>query len=125
MDLEKIKRARLTQLRGQETVNQVEHIDSAGAKLVMGGVLVAGDVMTADPSAAPVKVLAGSILRIQVSADTYVAFGDDPTASPLSGAISSSTSPAIKLPAGYHLVVATGDFVRMSAAPTRCEIIAI
>lgn len=125
LDLYKMKRNRVDQIRGQETINQVEHVASAGAKLVMGGVLVPGDVLTEDPATAPVKVLAGSILRLQVAADTFVAFGDDPAAAPLNGPVGAATSPGLKLPAGYHLVVATGDFMRTSATPTRTEVVTI
>lgn len=109
---------RMKSVRGQEIINQIEHVDQAGARLVMGGVLVPGDVITADVSVASVLVGVGSILRIQVGADTYVAFGDDTL-----GAVSITTTPAIKLPAGYHLVVATDDFIRASASFTRLEVI--
>lgn len=124
-DLNKMKRNRLDRIRGQETIHQIEHVASAGAKLVMSGALVPGDVMTDDPSAAPVKVLAGSILRIQVAADTYIAFGDEPAEAPLNGVIDATTTPAIKLPAGYAIVIATGDFMKTSSAPTRVEVITV
>jgi len=125
VDLQKTKRNRMTQVRGQEVTNQIEHVDSAGAKLTLGGVLVAGTVIPAatDLSTTPTLVKTGTLLRIQVAADTYVAFGDEPAAAPLSGTIDATTSPALKLPAGYHLVVATGDFIKTSANPTRVEMI--
>lgn len=121
-DLNKMKRNRLHSIRGQETINQVEHVTDAGAKLMMGGVLVAGDVITDDVSAAGVKVYSGSICRIEVSATTYVAFGADPSM----GAVSVTTTPALKLStAGVYLVVATDDFIRASAAFTRMEVISL
>ena len=125
VDLQKTKRNRMTQTRGQEVTNQIEHIDSAGAKMVIGGVLVAGTLIPAasDISTTPYQVKTGTLLRIQVAADTYVAFGDEPASAPLNAAIDATTSPALKLPAGYHLVVATGDFIRTSANPTRVEMI--
>lgn len=117
--IDKLKRMRLDNITGQETKTQIEHVSSAGAKLVMGNALVAGIVVTDDVSAAGVLVDTGSILRIQTSADTYVAFGTSPAMS----AVDVNTSPAIKLPAGYHIVVATDDFIRASAAFTRLEVI--
>lgn len=117
--LRKIRANRQKEQIGRETINQVEHVRSAGARLVMSGALVAGDVVTDDVSAAGVFVGAGSILRIEATADTYVAFGN----SAAMAAVDSSTSPAIKLPADYSLVVATDDFVRASAAFTRLEVI--
>jgi hypothetical protein len=106
--------------RGQEVRDQVEHIDSAGAKLVYQGCLVPGQVITDDTSSAARLVGAGSILRIQVGADTYVAFGDDQL-----GAVTASTSPGLKLPAGYHTVIATSDWIRTSAALTRLEVVSV
>lgn len=125
VDLYSMKRARLKAVQGQETVNQVEHIRQAGAKLVMDGVLVPGDVVAADTSAAGVLVKAGSICRIQVTADTYVAFGPDSIA-----AVTSSTTPALKLVGvagrdGVYMVVATDDFIRSSAALTRLEVLGL
>lgn len=131
LDLQKIKRARLDVIQGQETIQQIEHIASAGAKLVMSGALVAGEVLsasdlTAAAASGGVKVIVGSVLRIQVSADTYVQFSNidnDTTDSPLTSAPDATTSPALKLPSGYHIVVATGDFMRCSASPTRVEVV--
>lgn len=113
-----LKKNRMRQTIGQETLNQIEHLDNAGAKIVTLGVLIPGDVITSDTSAAGVLVREGSICRIQVSADTYVAFGDSDI-----GSVSSATSPALKLASGYHLVVATSDYIRTSANVTRLEVI--
>lgn len=99
-------------------INNVEHVDLPGAKATMD-VLAPGTVITSDISAAWVKVGLSSIVRIQVAADTYVAFGDDSTA----GVVDSSTSPAIKLAAGYYLLRATGEFIRASLNASRIEIL--
>ena len=62
----------------------------------------------------------GSILRVQAAADLFVAFDDKDTDAT---AISASTSPAVKLPAGYHYVLCQNDYVKMSAAATRVELL--
>jgi hypothetical protein len=120
MDYQAIKRSRLKMIQGQETINQVEHLAPAGAKIVTSGVIVPGKVVATDTSAAPVLIGIGSILRIEVTADTYLAFGDETLA-----AVTVTTSPAIKLKPGITLVCATDDFVRTSAALTRLEVIEV
>lgn len=119
MDYEKLKRNRLRVIQGSETQMQVEHLAEAGAKVVTQGVVVPGNVVTTDTSTTSVLVKIGSILRIEVTADTYIAFGDEPIAV----AVTATTSPAAKLKAGMTLVVATADFVRTSIAVTRMEVI--
>lgn len=119
-DLYKVKRNRLKTIQGQETIHQVEHMKSAGAKLIMGGVLIPGQVITTDASAAPVLVKAGSVCRIEVSAATYVTFYPDTTGA----AVDATTTPGLKLgTAGVYLVVATDDYIRSSVALTRLEVI--
>lgn len=103
---------------GQETLNQIEHIDKVGARAVIGDVLAPGTVVTADISAAGVLVRKGSIVRIQAPADTYIAFGESTI-----GAVSITTSPGFKHPGGYVLLNATDDYIRASAAATRLEIL--
>ena len=128
-----IKRARLDNVQGQESINQIEHVASAGAKLVMSGALVPGDVLgstalTASAADGGVKVGMGNILRIQVGADTFVQFSNidqDADDSPLTTAPDATTSPALKISSGYNIVVATGNFMRCSTAPTRVEIVSI
>ena len=122
MDFFKLKRHRLTLMQGQETINQVQHCHAAGAQIILGGVLVPGVVVTADPSAAPILVKSGSILRIQVTTALYLAFGDDPATM---SAITSATSPGLYLPPGMSLVVATEDFLATSANPTRIEVLEV
>lgn len=126
IDLYALKRNRLKAIQGQETVPQVEHIHQAGAKLVMSDVIVPGDVITTDTSAAGVLVKVGSICRIQVTSDTYVAFGPSDTMA----AVTSATTPGLKLVGvagrdGVYLVVATDDFIRTSAAVTRLEVLGL
>lgn len=104
-------------LIGSETLNQVMYLDNTGSQANTGDILAPGDVITTDASAAGVLVGKGSIVRIQVSADTYVAFGESTIA-----AVSSTTTPGLKLAAGYYLVCATDDYLRASAALTRLEV---
>jgi len=82
---------------------------------------IPGKVISANMSTNWIDVGQGNILRIQVSADTYVAFSDN-----LSGSVPSvSTSPAVKLQAGDHYVLCQAKYVRASANPTRVELLEI
>lgn len=117
-DVSTLRRARRFYTQGQESIQQVEHVFNIGAKMVTAGVLGVGKVITADPSSAPVLVSVGSLVRLQVSADTYVSFVANSTDS----IATSTTSPALKLSAGYYLVVATDNFLTCSANPTRIEV---
>lgn len=78
-----------------------------------------GKVITDDISAAWVKVGFGNLIRIEVSADTYVAFSKEDD----DGVVDSSTSPSVKLPAGYHYVICAGEYVRASANAVRLELL--
>lgn len=80
---------------------------------------IPGKVITDDLSSAYTQVGEGNILRVEVAADTYVAF-DTQTGG---AAVDGTTSPALKLTAGIHYVVCAHDFVRMSANPTRVELL--
>jgi hypothetical protein len=113
-----VMKRRIKQITGQETLNQIEHIESAGARAVMGNVLSVGDVITADTSATAVLVGTGSILRIEATAGTIIAFGESGMA-----AVDGTTTPAFKHPGGFILINATADWVRTSAAVTRMEVI--
>lgn len=84
----------------------------------LAAVKMPAKVITSDISAAWVKVGTGNVVRLQVAADTYVAFDDDG----VGGAVSVATSPAVKLEAGYHYVVCQSDYIRASANPTRIEL---
>ena len=94
----------------------------------VGGLDFNGRVLTTDISLAPVLISStvGStvaqtvILRVQVTVDTYIAFCgiDDQLTS-----VNASTSPALKLSAGWHYILASGDYVMASSNPTRIEII--
>lgn len=83
-----------------------------------------GEVITADLSGANGTLVGeGNILRIQTAGDTFVAFSDEEN---MSAAITSSTSPAVKLVgAGVHYVLCQCDYVRMSANPTRAELLKV
>lgn len=111
---------KLRKVRGSESITQLEHLDAAGSKIVTQGILVPGEVISADISAGGVLVGEGSICRIKVTADTYISFGNDPASMP---AVTSATTPGLLLPAGIHLVVATDEFIRASAAVARLEVV--
>jgi hypothetical protein len=113
-----VKRRKVKHITGQETINQIEHIEEMGARAVSSPVNAPGKVISTDTSAAGVFVGLGSILRIEATAGIYIAFGDS-----ANGAVSASTSPGFKHPGGYVLLNATDDFVRSSAALTRVEVI--
>jgi hypothetical protein len=119
-ELDSIKRRRMAGgTRGQETVNQIEHIDSAGARATIGPVLAPGDVVTDNTSTQARLVGVGNICRIFVTADTYVAFGAEDL-----GAVSNTSTPAILLKTGdARLVSATADYIRTSIALERLEVI--
>jgi hypothetical protein len=120
VDIQSLKRARLKTIQGQETVHQVAYLPQAGAILSLDVLQIPGDVVTADISAAPYLVGIGSILRIQVTGDTYIAFGNPDNG--FAGPITAATSPALKLSAGYYFVVATDNFVMASTNPARVEL---
>lgn len=80
-----------------------------------------GKVITDSMSAAAVKVGTSNIIKVHVAADTYVAFSDDAAF----GAVTVTTSPAVLLPAGMHYVLCQCDYVRMSANPTRVELLKV
>ena len=82
---------------------------------------IPGEVISTDISAAWTFVGAENIIRLIVTADTYVAFGIDTSGA----AVSSTTSPAVKLPAGEHYVICTADYVRVSLNPTRVELLGL
>lgn len=80
---------------------------------------VIGEVVTSNISTGWVEVGEGNILRIQVASDTYLTFSDDNSG----GAVSSTTSPAVKILTGDHYVVCSAKYVRASANPTRVELL--
>jgi len=88
----------------------------------LNGMVFAGDVVTTDISAAWKAVEPGYILRIYVTADTYIAFSDDDLG--VGVTVSVTTSPAAILKANNHYhVIVSGNFVRTSSNPSRVEII--
>lgn len=82
---------------------------------------IPGKVMTVAALAAGyVEVGEGNILRIETSADTFVAFDDKVGG----GAVSAATNPGLKLVgAGVHYVICQEKYVRTSIAPVRAELI--
>jgi hypothetical protein len=80
-----------------------------------------GIVLPVDLTTAGVKVGASNVIKIHVSADTYVAFSDDSAML----AVTVTTSPAVMLPAGMHYVLCAGEYVRTSANPTRIELLKV
>lgn len=83
---------------------------------------IAGKVVTDDISAAWVNVGETNIVRLVVTANTYVAFSnlDAPSAT-----VTATTTPAVMLIPGEHYVVCTGKWIRTSAAPSRVELLAL
>jgi hypothetical protein len=102
-----------TKVRKLVTLNTVDVAQALQA------LKIPGKVISANISTNWADVGQGNILRIQVSADTYVAFSDDTSGS----APSVTTSPAVKLPAGDHYVLCQARYVRASANPTRVELL--
>lgn len=82
---------------------------------------IPGKVISANMSTGWLEVGQGNILRLQVSADTYVAFSDDTSG----GAVTASTSPAVKILTGDHYVLCQAKYVRASANPVRIELLEI
>jgi hypothetical protein len=105
---------------GPDQIRRLEHLDASESKKVTDAVLVPGSVITSDSSSAAVLVGIGNLVRIRVTAPTYVAFGPTSTIS----AVSITTSPAIELyTAGTYLIAASDQFMRTSANPARIELI--
>lgn len=86
----------------------------------MDGILITPqELITSDISAAPVYVGNGNLLRVRVTATTYLAFGPSTISAP-----SSTTSNALELfSAGVYLISANDDYVMASSNPARVEIL--
>ena len=80
---------------------------------------VAGDVITDDLTALT-KIGKGNVLKVVVAGTTYVAFADEPGSTV---AATIATTPGLELLAGSHYILCTGEYIRMSANPTRKELI--
>lgn len=119
----KNKRSNITKPLGN--ITQDQHAKKSGSMKVTDPMLTIPDSvmdMTAnDPSVAPVKVGVNNILRIRVTAATYIQFTPDTT---VPSPVPSITSPnTLELPvAGTYNVVATDNFLASSSKPTRVEI---
>jgi hypothetical protein len=83
---------------------------------------VPGKVITDNISAGWVEVGEGNIVRIQTSADIYVAFSDiDAPAE----TVSVSSSPAVKILAGDSYILCQAKYMRASGAALRLELLEI
>jgi len=101
-------------LRKQLTKNIVDIGQALVSLSVASKVLDVADVF------AGTKVGEGNIIRIEITADTYVAFSDEAGISIPTVA----TTPAVKLiGAGMHYVVCQCDYIRTSIAITRAELL--
>ena len=82
---------------------------------------VPGEVIGPDLSGGWTDVGEGNILRIQTAGDAFIGFDDKDAGATT---VSVTTNPGLKLVgAGVHYVVCQCDFVRMSAAATRVELL--
>lgn len=80
---------------------------------------ISGDVITDDISLAWTEVGEGNIVRVICGADTYFAFSDDTAG----GAVSSTTTPAVKIQSGEHYLICSARYIRASANPSRIELL--
>ena len=100
-------------------ISNERFLDDARSDKVTGDVLCQGTVITDDLTTARF-VGKGSLLRIRVTALTYIACRASDA--DLSGAVSVTTSPGLELPtAGTYLVTASEDWIKASANPARVE----
>lgn len=90
------------------------------AAQVLQSLHIPGQVITDNLSAGGVFVGSDNILRVIVTADTYVAFGPQSI-----GAVSSATSPGLLLQAGEHYIICADDYVRTSLNPSRVELLGL
>jgi hypothetical protein len=78
-----------------------------------------GEVISEDMTSW-VKVGEGNLLRVIVTAATYVIFDDDGQNSTTADA---AASPGLYLAVGEHYIVCQSEYVKMSANPTRKELL--
>lgn len=109
-------------LRGkQSSIRRGLSSSASDVARTFGSLESVGEVITADSSAAGVLIGLGNIIRVQAAVDTYVAFGTSDI-----GAVSVTSSPAVKILAGEFVhIIASADYMRSSAAFTRIEVIHI
>jgi len=115
-------------IRGQQTIEQLNHHDRAGAQTTTPAILAPGAVFEAAEITSAVNdgvaVVKSSIIRMKVTADTYVAFYADTTEDP-AFVPSATTQKTLLLDAslngGWHMIRATAPMMRLSAAPARIE----
>jgi hypothetical protein len=80
---------------------------------------VVGTVITDDISAAWIEVGQGNVIRVILTADTYITFSDDNTGP----AVTAATSPAVKLSSGENYIITSGKYIRASINPSRVELL--
>ena len=102
-------------------VRKLVTLSTVDVAQALQALLIPGKVISANLSSSWVEVGQGNILRIQVSADTYVAFSDDTSGT----AVTATTSPAVKVLAGDHYVLCQAKYIRASANPVRAELLEI
>lgn len=82
-------------------------------------IVTPSSLITSDISAAPTYVGNGNLIRIRVTATTYVAFGPSTMTAP-----SVTTQNALELfSAGTYLIMANDDYIMASVNPARVEVI--
>lgn len=121
------------------SISQHEHWDMGLAKKVSEGILAPGDRLTPASLTSPVAVRVGDVLRIRVTAQSFIAFSEDDTA--LGAATINDAyadSPVLELnSAGVYLIAVPPPaqnregtsaanrtkqmYVKMSSAPARAE----
>jgi hypothetical protein len=102
-------------------VRKLITLNVVGIAQALQSLHIPGKVISANLSTGWVEVGQGNILRIETASDTYVAFSDDTSG----GAVSVTTSSAVKILTGDNYVICQAKYVRASANPTRVELLEI
>ena len=99
-------------------MNSSEKLRGNTPKVSEGIIVPPKKLITADTTTAR-DVSEANILRVRVTATTYLAFGKDANIP----AVTASTQNAIELEAGTYLIAVIGDFVRTSLSVARMEVV--
>lgn len=81
--------------------------------------VVPGDVIT-DNLTSFTEVGQGNILKVVLAAQAYVVFAPE---LPSTLAANATSSPGLDLPVGTHYILCTEKYIKMSANPSRKELI--
>lgn len=92
------------------------------AAQVLQSLHIPGQVITDDISAGWVFVGVDNLVRVLVTADTFITFAMDNSGV---AAVDASTSPAVKLSAGEHYIICTADYIKSSSNPARVELLGL